>query len=93
MKIMRRKIDAARTTKGADETMARKFAGPLKTQREAGEAALPRQEIWDHPVAAPHGKALLNPGMNDNTMQAGQSSGELGESLGTGSLFSSKGFI
>ena len=61
MKIMRKKIDAAKTTKGAGETMARKFAGLLIAQREAGEAALPRQEIWDPPEAASHWTALLNP--------------------------------
>ena len=61
MKIMRKKTDAAKTTKGAGETMARKFAGPLKAQREAEAAALPRQKIWDHPEAAPNWTALLNP--------------------------------
>ena len=52
MKIVRKKIDAAKTTKGAGETMARKFAGRLKAQREA-EEGFRRQEISDHPEAAP----------------------------------------
>src|SRR4029077_3391585 len=73
MKIMRKKIDAARTTKGAGETMARNFAGPVKARRGAEEGALPRQEIWDHPEAAPHWTALLNPRNESRcAMQAGR---------------------